>query len=161
MLGDGEVVQVAVGKLDTPYFTTPEQLEALGRIRSAPRVHLLSPFDNVVIQRKRLPALFSFDYQVECYVPAAKRRYGYFCLPILYGDRFVGRLDPKADRKTGVFLVRGLHVEKPVGDAEKFTAALAAKLTDLARFNGCVGVKIDCAEDAPTTARLRHALACL
>ncbi|MFL1454263.1 DNA glycosylase AlkZ-like family protein [Marinobacter sp. GN3S48] len=60
---------------------------------------ILSPFDNSVIQRERLKALFQYDYQLECYVPAAKRQYGYFCLPLLYRDEFIGRMDCKAHPK--------------------------------------------------------------
>ena len=68
--------------------------------RTTARVRLLSPFDNAVIQRDRNVALHEFDYQIECYVPAPKRRFGYFCLPILYRDRFVGRVDCKAQRRS-------------------------------------------------------------
>jgi len=59
---------------------------------------ILSPFDNVLIHRDRLSSLFQFDYRIECYVPTSKREFGYFCLPILYGDTFVGRIDCKAHR---------------------------------------------------------------
>ena len=65
----------------------------------AGKMQILSPFDNLVIQRERLDAIFAFDYQIECYVPAAKRKHGYFCLPLLHGSDLVGRLDAKAHRK--------------------------------------------------------------
>lgn len=67
------------------------------------RAALLSPFDRLVHDRRRTAESFEFDYQLEMYKPAAKRRWGYFALPILYGDRLVGKLDATADRKAGAF----------------------------------------------------------
>jgi uncharacterized protein YcaQ len=74
-----------------------------------PRTALLSPFDRLVFDRDRLQDLFGFEYILEMYKPAAKRRWGYFALPILHGDRFVGKLDAKADRKAGVLRVFAVH----------------------------------------------------
>ncbi len=85
--------------------------------RAAPRTALLSPFDRLVFDRDRLRDLFGFDYLLEMYKPAAKRRWGYFALPILHGDRFVGKLDAKADHKTGKLRVFAIH-EDVAFDAE-------------------------------------------
>lgn len=103
------------------------------------RTTLLSSFDSLVWDRKRTLAMFDFELQLEAYTPAEKRRYGYFSLPILYRDQLVGRLDPKAERKTGQFTVRTLHIEPAfVGkDDERFYAALAGTVRDFAIFNGC------------------------
>jgi uncharacterized protein len=84
------------------------------------RAALLSPFDRLIHDRKRLTELFGFEYQLEMYKPVAKRRWGYYALPILYGDRLVGKLDATADRKTGVFTVNAVHQDVP------FTAPVAA-----------------------------------
>jgi uncharacterized protein YcaQ len=106
MADAGEVTPVEVEGLEGEgYYALTESLAAASR-RGRTQVHLLSPFDNLVIWRRRLKKLFGFDYTIECYVTAPKRRYGYFCLPVLWGDRFVGRLDPKADRKGKTFIVR-------------------------------------------------------
>lgn len=80
------------------YFTLPQYLEQ--KIRLPEKMILVSPFDNLIIWRKRLKEIFDFDYTIECYIPADKRVYGYFCLPVLYKDHFVGRVDLKADRKS-------------------------------------------------------------
>ena len=124
------------------YYATPKSLEVIDHRTASPKLRILSPFDNSVIQRKRLASLFEFDYQIECYVPKAKRKYGYFCLPILRGNRFVARLDAKADRKTGVFHVMSLYLEKNVKNKDVFLTALIAELQRFAKFDSCTTVEI-------------------
>lgn len=86
-----------------------------------PRTALLSPYDRLVYDRDRALELFDFEYVLEMYKPAAKRRWGYFALPILHGDRLVGKLDAKVDRKKGVLNVFAIHEDFPwepeIGDA--------------------------------------------
>jgi len=100
-------------------------------------VKVLSPFDNVVIHRDRLSTLFGFDYRIECYVPASKRVFGYFCLPILYGDKFVGRIDCKAHRASQRFEILSLNLEDGRLDRDQFFPALNDELQRLADFNKC------------------------
>jgi uncharacterized protein YcaQ len=97
---------------------------------------LLSPFDPLVWDRARARALFNFDYTIECYTPAAKRKYGYFTLPILHRGRLVGRLDPKAHRKDGLFEVKALHFEPGVDVTDDLRAALMSALEGLAAWHG-------------------------
>ncbi|MDZ7854616.1 winged helix-turn-helix domain-containing protein [Sphaerotilus sp.] len=113
-------------------------------------VRLLSPFDNAVIHRERLLGLFGLDYRLECYTAAPKRVYGYFCLPILFGDRFVGRVDCKAHRRERRFEVLSLHVEAARSDLDLdgFRPALAEALTALAGFCGCDRVDLGSAPGA-------------
>ncbi|MFJ6569001.1 DNA glycosylase AlkZ-like family protein [Streptomyces sp. NPDC091292] len=96
------------------------------------RAALLSPFDRLVHDRKRTSELFAFDYQLEMYKPAAKRRWGYFALPILYGDRLVGKLDALADRKAGVLRVHAIHEDEPCD--KSVTEAVHREVEDLARW---------------------------
>lgn len=96
------------------------------------RAAFLSPIDRLVYDRKRMTDLFDFDYQLEMYKPAAKRRWGYFALPILYGDRLVGKLDATADRKAGELRVDAIHRDVPFN--KTMTAAVHRELTDLARW---------------------------
>jgi uncharacterized protein len=105
-------------------------------------LQILSPFDNLVIQRSRLARLFDFDYTIECYVPAGKRRYGYFVLPLLWRTQMIGRLDAKADRKEGRLLVKGLWFEPAFSSYDDALPLLAAELARFARFNGCTAVEI-------------------
>ncbi|EOQ74115.1 winged helix-turn-helix domain-containing protein [Acinetobacter lactucae] len=98
---------------------------------------ILSPFDNSLIHRDRLASLFEFDYHIECYVPVAKRVYGYFCLPILYQNELVGRVDCKAHRSIKELEVISLHVEKTVKNKELFFFELEQELKLFAAFNQC------------------------
>lgn len=114
--------------------------QMLSRKRPADRVLFLSPFDNCVIQRERCRRIFGFDYQIECYVPQAKRQYGYFCLPILYRDKFVGRVDCKADRKTNVLEVVSLYLSEEPN--EKLITQLTKALVDFMNFNKCIEIRL-------------------
>ncbi|GII30038.1 DNA glycosylase AlkZ-like family protein [Planotetraspora mira] len=105
----------------------------LGRPFSG-RAALLSPFDRLLHDRKRAVELFEFDYQLEMYKPAAKRRWGYFALPILYGDRLVGKLDATADRAAGVLRVDAIH--RDAAFTETMTDEIGHEIEDLARWLG-------------------------
>lgn len=117
------------------YYIEPHRLDQpMPRLDST--LKILSPFDNAVIQRKRLLDLFDFDYQLECYVPATKRKYGYLALPLLYKGEFVGRMDCKAHRGEGVLEIKGLFFESGC-DTAAVRGALTKALSRFARFQGC------------------------
>lgn len=96
------------------------------------RAALLSPFDRLVQDRLRLAELFAFDYQLEMYKPAAQRRWGYYALPILYGDRLVGKLDATADRSAGVLRVDAIHED--MANSLPLVTAVDREIEDLARW---------------------------
>jgi uncharacterized protein len=100
--------------------------------RFSGRAALLSPLDRLIYDRARMVDFFEFDYQLEMYKPAAKRRWGFFALPILYGDRLVGKLDATADRKAGVFRVDAIHQD--VAFNKTMTAAVGREIKDLAHW---------------------------
>lgn len=142
MLKNGELQEIKIESLKEPYYTTAAKLPAIGKKIKGDTVHILSPFDNSLIQRKRVEKLFDFSYQVECYVPEPKRIYGYFCLPVLFNDTFAGRFDPKADRATGTFYVYKLYIENDI-DEGSFLPVFAQKLKEFAAFNGCDKIVIE------------------
>ncbi len=122
-------------------------LEAGGLERRLPqlnnRLSILSPFDNSVIQRERLKALFQYDYQIECYVPAAKRQYGYFCLPLLYRGEFIGRMDCKAHRKIGHLEIKSLHFEASnFVMGSEFESAFVNAISQFSDFQKCDTVSL-------------------
>jgi hypothetical protein len=96
------------------------------------RTALLSPFDRLVHDRIRAQELFEFEYALEMYKPAAKRRWGYFALPVLHGDRLVGKVDAAADRKEGVLRVNAIHEDIPLG--RTIRRAMQAELARLAAW---------------------------
>ncbi len=105
------------------------------------RTALLSPFDRLVYDRERTLDLFGFEYKLEIYVPVAKRRWGYYVLPVLVGERLVARVDAKADRTNGVLSVPALHVENGAGS--NVVEATEGELDKLARWLGLNEVAID------------------
>ncbi|MBN48793.1 MAG: hypothetical protein CMN85_04575 [Spongiibacteraceae bacterium] len=135
MVAGGELLQVSVGSSD--YYALPESMQLLGKPLPRSKLKILSPFDNLLIQRKRMRALFDFDYQIECYVPAAKRRYGYFSLPVLWGGRLAARMDCTAERKTGVLHIHHLALEHWVEKKDAFFSALEKELKAFLQFNDC------------------------
>lgn len=146
-LQSGQLIEVMIDGLKKVIFiTTPEKINDMGKLKSTNAVHILSPFDNVAIQRKRLQTIFNFDYVIECYLPEDKRKYGYFTLPVLYNDRFIARLDPKADRIGKTFYVKSIHFEKGFQPDDSFNKLLASNLKDFATFNACSKIVIEKAD---------------
>lgn len=128
----GEVGEPAVVEgLRGTWRVDPDQLEQLGE-RFAGRAAVLSPLDRLVYDRKRMAELFEFDYQLEMYKPVAKRRWGYWAMPVLYGDRLVGKVDATADRDRGVLRVHAVH--RDVEFSKAMTAAVHREIRDLARW---------------------------
>jgi uncharacterized protein YcaQ len=106
----------------------------------AGRTALLSPFDRLVYSRVRILELFDFEYTLEMYKPAAKRRWGYYALPVLHHDRLVGKVDAKADRKASVLRVFAIHEDVRFNRA--ITKAVHAELDDLAGWLGLATVEL-------------------
>ncbi len=145
-MSSGEVFIVETGMLEHP----------LPRLNN--RLLILSPFDNSVIQRERLKALFQYDYQLECYVPAAKRQYGYFCLPLLYRDEFIGRMDCKAHRKTSHLEIKSLHLEQHRFAEELVITAFVDAITQFCHFQKCDSVSLTKVHQKHLSQRLHSAL---
>ena len=131
LVAAGEVLPVTLKELRGEWFLHRDSLPLL-EARWEPRTVLLSPFDNLIAARKRTLQLFGFDYSIEIYVPAAKRKRGYYAMPILAGDRLVGSVDPSFDRKTGVLSVNRVALE----DGARFTDAARRAVSDLAALVG-------------------------
>jgi uncharacterized protein YcaQ len=137
LIKEGTITEIKIGDIKELYYTTDDKLADLNNIKASKKIHILSPFDNAVIQRKRLQTLFDYDYTIECYVPAPRRVHGYFCLPILYGDNFVGRMDCKADRTTENFIIQNLWLEAGFKPNEIFMKAFVRSVNEFAFFNNC------------------------
>lgn len=158
MVAMGQVIAVSLaGVKDGPHYALVEALDGLAALPDVePRLRILSPFDNLVIRRRWLKNVFAFDFALECYLPASKRVYGYYCLPLLWGDTFVGRLDAKADRKAGVLIARGVLLEPDTRLGDGLLPALAHALHGFAEFNGCSQVCVERVEPASAAEALRR-----
>ena len=156
LLEVGELISTQLD--DLTYYTTPDLLALLPLKLGKREIKLLSPFDNLIINRDRTLKLFGFNYQLECYLPAEKRKYGYFCLPLLWGDQIIGRVDAKADRKAAVLVIKNLHLEAQI----KLTGPLVSALTDgiiqFSRINNCVDTRIERTQPRGLASKLTRAL---
>ncbi|MHB1909371.1 MAG: winged helix-turn-helix domain-containing protein [Nitrososphaerales archaeon] len=99
-----------------------------------PKTTLLSPFDNLIYDRVRTNYLFSFNFTFEAYVPKEKRIFGYFVLPILHGDKLVGRIDPEMDRKSNVLKINAIYFEKGVDQSNNLIDDISKSIGELAKF---------------------------
>jgi uncharacterized protein len=124
------------------WYVHADDLALLDRIEAgawSPRTTLLSPFDNLILDRGRTRMMFGFDYTMEVYVPAAKRRYGYYAMPVLHEDRLVARVDPAMNREAGRLSIRAVSVEP---GCEEIAVARATQeaITELATFLGASAI---------------------
>jgi uncharacterized protein YcaQ len=117
-------------------------LERIERGRWEPRSTLLSPFDNLIHDRARSELLFDLNYRMEIYVPKAKRRFGYYAMPLLHGDRFVARVDPAVDRASGRLTLNAVHPETGVKPTRALAPVVAAAVRELAAWTGSDGIEL-------------------
>lgn len=156
-LAQGSLMQIEVESginlfVETETFESPMP-------RVSDRLSILSPLDNSVIQRDRLSALFGFDYQLECYVPQAKRRYGYFSLPLLFRDQFIGRMDCKAHRKLEQLEIKSLHLEQHSFDNDLVVEVFAKAIQAFCVFQQCTSVQLSPSLSATLKQKLQRAIA--
>lgn len=162
LVAEGLLVRARVEGWDEPVYIHPDHLQtardaAQGAL-SPSLTTLLSPFDPIVWDRRRALELFDFDYRLECYTPAEKRRYGYFTLPILRRGVLAGRIDAKAHRKAGVFELKAVMLEPGVRASERLARDVAGALLRCARWHGCARVQVGEATPPAFAAQLAAAL---
>lgn len=147
LAADGLIVPAQIVENGSPWpgewWLHVDRLPLLAEVRDAwsPRTTLLSPFDNLICDRARTEQLFDFFYRIEIYTPVAKRQYGYYVLPILHGDRLIGRIDPKFDRKARRLTLNAVHAEPSAPTDRATGAAIAAAVESLAGFLGAAAIE--------------------
>ena len=135
MLEEGLISQGKIEGLSSA-FVRNDVLDKTFDLKDS-NIRLLSPFDNAIIHRDRIRQIFGFDFRLECYTPKEKRQYGYFCLPILFGDQFIGRVDCKAHRKEKKLELIHLHIENHTLDLELWLNPFIETVKRFAVFNNC------------------------
>jgi uncharacterized protein YcaQ len=159
----GELLRVEVDGWGAPGYVHRDHAGLLARAAAgglrASHTCLLSPFDPVVWDRERASTMFGFDYRIECYTPAPKRRWGYYVLPILHRGRLVGRLDAKAHRAEGVFEVKTLYLEEGIRPSAPLAQSLAAAIGSSADWHATPTVEIGRCEPRAFRRELQSALA--
>ena len=108
-----------------------------GQASLKPRLEFLAPLDPMLWDRKLIEAVWGFQYSWEIYTPVVKRKYGYYVLPMLWGDRLIGRIEPKADRKAKTLTVQNVWLEPGVRRTKKLSGQIDRAVQRLAKFNGC------------------------
>jgi uncharacterized protein YcaQ len=158
----GSLVRMNVDGWSQPAFVHPDNLALVEAVSAGTTRHssavLLSPFDPIVWDRKRALALFNFDYKIECYTPAPKRKYGYFTLPILWRGALIGRLDAKAHRTEGRFEVKALHLEPDVKLSASLIREVADAIRRCAQWHGTPLASVVQSNPADAAARFNAAL---
>ncbi|MEV0647431.1 crosslink repair DNA glycosylase YcaQ family protein [Phytomonospora sp. NPDC050363] len=156
----GRVVPVRVDgtAAKETWYVHAEALAGLDAIRAGEwegRTALLSPFDNLINDRRLTERLWGFAFRNEMYVPKAQREYGYYLMPVLHGDRLVGRLAPRHDRKRGVLVIEGLFLEPDVEATAALRRAVSAEIADLAALTGASAIEYGVVPDRWRTALVR------
>jgi len=160
---DGVIMPVSLEDRDKrmtgPWYIHSEDVPLLDRIESGdwrPRTSLLSPFDNLIRDRARTGLMFGFDFSLEIYVPQARRRYGYYVLPVLDGDRLVGRIDVAMNRSEKLLDLKAIHAEADVPIAGA-GGGVAQAVADLAEFLGARDVSLPSSVPRPWRAAFKAA----
>jgi uncharacterized protein len=146
LAADGRIEQATVEGWDAPaYFhhehKTLVDAAALGEMVPS-HTTLLSPFDPLISDRERTSALFNFDYTLECYLPAKKRKFGYFCLPILHNGNLIGRLDPKSHRREKRMEIKKIFLEPGVTIDDDLASSLKHTLAEISHWHGMTSLEI-------------------
>ncbi len=140
MLLNKELIKVNIK--ESIYYILPDSLDLLGKQLTRSRLKILSPFDNLLIQCKRMQTLFNFDYLIECYTPKEKRKYSYFSLPILWDGRLVARMVCKVEREKSILHIKHLALESYLKKMDDFAFALIKEFILFLKFNNCKYIEL-------------------
>ena len=143
---DKKIEAVMVEGIKVPFYYHAEDENLMQEILAGtadlkPRMSFIAPLDPLLWDKALILALWDFRYSWEIYTPVSKRKYGYYTLPIVYGDRFVGRIEAVPDRKAGILQVNGLWWEPGIRQTKALHSALERALSRFAKFNNCKTVK--------------------
>jgi len=146
LLEEGRIVEIRVHDIKSTLYCRAEDLllmeTVLKESRFKPRCEMIAPLDCMMWDRKLIHALFGFDYSWEIYTLAGKRKYGYYVLPLLYNDSFIGRIEPVADRKSGTLVIKNIWYEDNIKVNTSMKKAIDGCIARFAKFNDCCRINI-------------------
>ncbi|CAI6079507.1 winged helix-turn-helix domain-containing protein [Cohnella sp. JJ-181] len=146
LLDEARIVAIAVEQLKDTLYCRAEDWPLIEAVLQNPspksRCELIAPLDNMIWDRKLINDLFGFDYTWEIYTPAIKRKFGYYVLPLLYGESLIGRSEVVAERKSGVLVVKNIWYENGIQPTKQMRTALNHCFQRFASFNECETVSI-------------------
>lgn len=147
LLEEGKILQVQVEGIKSSLYCNAKDLPLTERVLEngtyKPRCEFLAPLDCFLWDRNLIRELFGFDYRWEIYTPAAKRKYGFYVLPVLYGERFVGRIEAVSEKKTGTLRIKNIWFEDGIKQTKKLMSAALSRIKQFARFNECGEILFD------------------
>jgi len=147
LAGEGKICPVMVEGIKQPFYYRSEDRELMDAIVDGtadikPRLSFIAPLDPLMWDKSLINALWDYQYTWEIYTPAVKRKYGYYTLPILFGDRFIGRIETAIDKENELLIVKNIWWESGVRQTKKLDKALDRTLKEFAKFNNCLGYKV-------------------
>lgn len=147
LFNEGKIIKVSVEGVKEPLFALKEDAELLLEVKQSDRLkkrmEFIAPLDNLMWDRKLIRAIFEFDYKWEIYTPESQRKYGYYVLPVLFGTRFIGRIEVINDRKRSVLFVKKLWLEEGVEATRELKSYLTECIERFSKFNHCEKIEMD------------------
>ena len=144
----GRIIPVSVEGIRGEMYIRQRDINLLEKAMSSevfkPRCEFIAPLDPMMWDRKLIKAIFGFEYSWEIYTPAEKRKYGYYVLPVVFGERFIGRIEAVADRKTDTLVVKNFWYEEDVRRTKRLSGAIMSTVKRLQRFNGSKEISMEC-----------------
>lgn len=141
MLNEAKIIEISVDGIKEKLYCLSTDQGLLETVLQEPelklRCELIAPLDNMLWDRRLIKALFDFDYKWEIYTPKVQRKYGYYVLPLVYGDRFIGRVEAVCDRKTKTMVVENIWYEAGVKPTKRLQTAIDSCMHKFADFNEC------------------------
>jgi len=147
LLDEARIIAVAVEQMKELLYCLAEDLPTIEAVLQNPaakfRCELIAPLDNLIWDRKLIKELFGFDYTWEIYTPVIKRKFGHYVMPLLYGERFIGRVEVIAERKASILIVKNIWYEDGVKQTKSMQTALENCFKSFAIFNGCETIAVE------------------
>ena len=148
LLADDKIMEIQVEGMKYPLYIAKDKLELLNPVLSNPfankNVRFIAPLDNLIWDRKLIAELFGFEYKWEVYTPINERKYGYYVLPVLCNDRFIGRIEVETDKKAQNLIVKGFWWEKDIKPSAQCRKSIMKCLNKFAEYNRCESITLKC-----------------